>query len=99
MERLKILHDFFAEFGIQIGTFFTGVFGAFVSNSRKSMTRWEKFTAILSGGFVANYVTPLFLSILNLSEEAGYGLAFIVGFMGMTAVEIVINYIHKKLER
>ena len=96
---MKNFNDFLHQIGFELYAFFGGIAGAFVSQKGKQKTFYERFTAILSGGLIANYMTPLFLDVINLGERGGYGMAFILGFMGMSAVELVINYLHKRFDK
>jgi hypothetical protein len=99
MEKFKAVSEVLAFFSIQLGMFFAGLFGAFVSTSKKELRMWERITSILSGGFIANYLTPMFLSVMNFNDETGYGMAFIVGYLGMTAVEWSIDFIHNRFKK
>jgi uncharacterized membrane protein len=86
--------------GFEMAMFLAGLAGAWVSTNRnKHLTTLERVSAVFSGGFIANYVTPIFTSILNFSESTMYGMAFIVGYIGMKSVEYIIDYIHEKFEK
>ena len=96
MEAQEIL-KMLKALGFEIAVFFAGLAGAWVStNKAKNLTRLERISAVFSGGFIANYLTPMFTEILNTSENTRYGVAFIVGYIGMKSVEYIIDYIHQK---
>lgn len=84
-------------FGFGAAEFLAGLAGAWVStNKQKNLTTLERFSSIFSGGLIANYITPIFINIMNFSDSTTYGVAFIVGYIGMKSVEYVIDYFHKK---
>lgn len=96
---MKNFNDFLNQIGFELYAFFGGLAGAFVSQKGKKKTFYERFTAVLSGGLIANYLTPLFLDFINLGERGAYGMAFILGFMGMAAVENFISYLQNRFEK
>jgi hypothetical protein len=84
--------------GFEIGMFIAGLFGAFVNtNSLKNLKPWERIGLIVSGGLIANYITPVFVSVLTLNESTQFGMAFVVGYMGMTSIAVIVDYIKRKL--
>ena len=85
-------------FGFETALFVAGLAGAWVSSNKVKLTKWERLTSVISGGFIANYITPLFAELIEVSESAKYGSAFIVGYIGMKSVEYIIDYVHKKFE-
>lgn len=100
MDHIHEVMKWFKEFGIELVLFLAGLLGAFVNMAKtKNLTMFERFTAVLSGGIIANYVTPIFINILNLKPSVSNGMAFIVGYMGLKAVEYTIDYIHKKKDK
>jgi hypothetical protein len=95
MEKLM---QSFKLVGFEIALFLAGIFGAFVSQKAKKMSTWERLSTILGGGFIANYITPIFLDILNISERTSYGMAFIVGYLGLKSIEMVIDFIKDRFK-
>jgi uncharacterized membrane protein len=93
---LSIFHTL-KSFGLDVILFTAGLAGgiAFLTKSDK-LTRFQKFTTVLSGGFTANYLTPLVASWLNLSESTLYGLAFLLGYGGLKSVETLYSFFHDK---
>lgn len=99
LEVQEIL-KFLKALGFEFAMFLAGLAGAWVSTNRnKHLTTLERVSAVVSGGFIANYLTPVFTSILNFSESTMYGMAFIIGYIGMKSVEYIIDYIHEKFEK
>lgn len=89
----------FKALGIDVILFIAGVAGgiAFLTKSPK-LTRWQKFTSVVSGGFTANYLTPLVGQWFNLTDNALYGIAFLLGYGGLKSVESLWLYFQKKVD-
>ena len=99
MNLLEEIMKWFKELGIELVLFLAGLFGAFVNVSKdKNLTLLERLMTVISGGLVANYMTPVFMSFLKLSDKISYGLAFVLGYMGLKSVEYFIQYLHKKVK-
>ena len=82
--------DFLGQIGINLVLFIAGFVGGLSSvDRRKDFTFWQKMTSLLSGGFSANYLTPVISDWLNLRDSTLYGVAFLVGYGGLKFVEIV----------
>lgn len=97
---MEDLRQFLKSIGFEIAIFLAGIFGAFVSITKdKEMKRIERLTAIVSGGLIANYITPIFVKIVGLGISTSYGLGFVIGYMGLKSVEWLINYFHKKYDK
>ena len=85
-------------FGINFGLYLAGLFGAYVNtNTMKDLKPYERAGLILSGGLCANYITPIFIGWLNMSENTQFGMAFIVGYMGLTSIAYTVNFIKERL--
>lgn len=96
---MKNINEFLQNIGFEVAAFIGGIAGAFVSTSKKKKSFLERLTAVLSGGLIANYLTPVFIAVLPLGEGGDYGMAFILGFMGMSSVEFVIDYLQGKFDK
>jgi uncharacterized membrane protein len=91
------MKNFFNSLGFDI-TFIAGIAGGIVSlTKQKDLSFKESLIAVLSGGFTANYLTPLVAEWLNFSEKTLYGIAFLLGYTGLKTVEIIMKSMHKKL--
>jgi len=86
--------------GIEVPLFIGGSAGAvtFLTKPNK-MTYFQQFLKVLGGGLSANYLTPLVLKLLFLSQEFQYGVCFLVGYSGLKFVEVIINYFYNKLKK
>jgi len=86
------------NFGFDVVLFVAGLAGgiAFLTKSDK-LNKFQKFTTVLSGGFTANYLTPVVAEWLHLSEKTLYGLAFILGYGGLKFVETIYASIQRQI--
>lgn len=83
--------DYLAEIGINIGLLISGLFGAILLLSKTSAQDLKTTTfSIIGGAASANYMTPIVLEILSIkTSNIQYGIAFILGFLGLKGVEII----------
>jgi hypothetical protein len=99
MENIQELMKWFKAFGFELVLFIAGLAGAYVNlTNRKNLTTIEQVTAVICGGLIANYLTPIFVNLLAFSESVSYGIAFILGYMGLKSVELFINWLHNKFK-
>lgn len=95
---LEVL-KWFKSIGFELGLILAGLAGAFVNLTKsKKLTFVERVVVVVSGGLTANYLTPVLLNFLDANNSIKYGLAFILGYMGLKAVEYLIDFMHKKLD-
>lgn len=98
MEDFEKITQWLKLLGFEIVLFIAGIMGAFVSVvSDKRLTKFERITSVISGGIIANYMTPIILEIIKLSTASSYGTAFLIGYSGLKIVEYTITFIHQKL--
>lgn len=92
---------FLQEIGIEVIVFIAGLAGGITSltTKPKNMTRSQQFLSVLAGGFTANYLTPLTGHWLNLSDNSLYGVAFLLGYSGLKAVELLMKKFHSNIEK
>lgn len=80
--------------GIDLGLALAGFFGAILTSQREQKSLPAMVASLLGGAASANYVTPLVLKLANLDgHEFGYAIAFLLGFLGLRAVESIANKI------
>lgn len=86
--------------GIDFSLFLAGAMGGFVKNSSvKKLPIWERILIVCSGAATATYLTPIIISIIGWKTEHTYGVAFLVGYLGLSIVEGLANVIHSKLNK
>lgn len=91
-----IIIQLLEQLGIKTAVLIAGIAGGIASLKRKSdLNFWERFLAVLTGGFTANYLTPLAAEWINLSTNTHYGLAFLLGYGGLASVELLWKRLHK----
>ena len=91
--------DLLKELGIDVPLIMAGFSGGFATLIKNKTLKWsEKAVVLCSGGMSANYITPLFAELLNVSEGTFLGLAFFVGFGGLKFVEYLFEKLHKKFD-
>lgn len=97
MEHLEAIKQFFKGIGINIIYLIAGVLGSYVSVSNsKELTKLEKIATVFSGGIIATYITPLVSNWMSMNADSEYGLAFVLGYMGLKGVEITIKKLKSK---
>ncbi len=91
METLERFFNFLEEIGIHIALIISGTFGALLSmGNKKELNWWQKILTILSGGSIANYLTPVVASWVNIGDSTRYGFGFLLGFSGLEGVKWII---------
>lgn len=88
METIVDLFKTLDDVGVHLALIIAGMFGAFVMMGKKSeLTFWQKFVAVVSGGGIANYLTPLVFELFNLPSDIQYGMGFLLGYGGLESVK------------
>ena len=91
-----MITQFLESLGIKTIVFIAGLAGGLASLTKRTKSNWwEKFISVLTGGFTANYLTPLVAEWTNLGENTHYGFAFLLGYGGLASVEMLWNRLHK----
>ena len=85
------MKEFLMDLGFNIGLALSGLLGSLVTiwRSKKKMNVKEQALSMIAGTLSANYLTPLVISFMDLKENTQFGVAFVVGFGGLKAVEYV----------
>jgi hypothetical protein len=81
------------DLGFNIGLALSGLLGSLVTiwRSKKKMNVKEQALSMIAGTLSANYLTPLVISFMDLKDNTQFGVAFVVGFGGLKAVEYVYD--------
>jgi hypothetical protein len=79
------------EYGIDVGLLVSGLFGAILLTSKGSaMNLTRTVSSLIGGAASANYITPIVMNLANLHDSHyQYGIAFLLGFLGLRGVEHV----------
>jgi hypothetical protein len=85
------MKEFLMDLGFNIGLALSGLLGSLVTiwRSKKKMNVKEQALSLIAGTLSANYLTPLVISFMDLKDNTQFGVAFVVGFGGLKAVEYV----------
>jgi len=84
------------EEGIDVGLAIAGLFGALMMLSKTAgLNVGRSVLAIVGGAASANYVTPLILKVARLENDVhyAYAIAFLLGFAGLRAIEMISSKI------
>jgi hypothetical protein len=84
------------EEGIDVGLAIAGLFGALMMLSKTAgLNVGRSVLAIVGGAASANYVTPLILKVTRLENDIhyAYAIAFLLGFAGLRAIEMISSKI------
>lgn len=100
MEEMCVLYQLYnmilkllEEIGINVGLIIAGLSGGLVTANKKDNWK-EQIPVITAGTLSANYISPIIIDILNITNNnAGYGIAFIVGLSGLKIAEKLESYI------
>lgn len=89
---MKEFYHFFEKIGVDFALMLAGLFGgiAFVSKPNE-MNNAQKFLTVITGVSTANYLTPVVMWLFNIPAKLGFGLAFLLGFTGLKAIELIIR--------
>jgi hypothetical protein len=95
------MKEFLMDLGFNIGLAMSGLLGSLVTiwRSKKKMNVKEQALSLIAGTLSANYLTPLVISFMDLKDNTQFGVAFVVGFGGLKAVEYVYDKHFSKSER
>lgn len=96
---MKEVKDYLLTIGIDVAIMIAGLVGALVMISKKSAFNIKTtIFGVLTGMLSANYLTELVISLLKLESNVKYGIAFILGYLGLKGVENLMNKLHKSVK-
>ena len=84
MESIKILLDLA---GVKLGLLFGGFIGSVLSlRFAGPISRLEKVFMVAGGTSAATFITPIFSAYLDVKGSTEYGIGFLIGVYGMSAM-------------
>lgn len=90
-QKMDKIIDLLEDLGIHIALIIAGIFGSLLSlEDREGLTSWQKIAVFLSGGAIANYMTPALIDWADVNQNVMFGLAFILGFSGLKGMKYLI---------
>ena len=82
------MREFLEEIGVNIAFVLAGLAGSLVTVSNDATKNLKSsITGIIAGTFSANYLTQVVVEVTGLNGKTEYGLAFILGYIGLKGVE------------
>jgi hypothetical protein len=99
MGKFNEVLDWLRDIGLDFSLLLAGIFGSLlrVSQEKEQISNGRKFLLLFSGGGTSAYIAPLFIDLLNIGDNTQYGIAFIIGVMGMNAVDLIVGKIKGKM--
>jgi Na+/proline symporter len=94
-------HSNETDYGIDGGLLMAGFFGALIlAMTTKNQTPGKAVTSVMAGAISANYLTPVVLHFMPeyIQNNARYGTAFIMGFIGLKTLEIIYDLVSNKIK-
>ncbi len=94
-------HSNKTDYGIDGGLLMAGFFGALIlAMTTKNQTPGKAITSILAGAICANYLTPVAINFMPdyIQNNGKYGTAFVMGFIGLKVLEIIYDFVSKKIK-
>lgn len=85
---MEILH----KFGLTGASVVPALIGAVIKTSQgvgKSI--WQHIIGVMTGVFTSAFMTPLVVESLSLSQAAQNGVAFALGYLGLSIIEVMME--------
>lgn len=81
------------EVGINAGLIVSGLFGSLLTIKQGASARLGSIAiSITTGVGSANYITPIVVDTIGIdNQNLTFGIAFILGFLGLTGIEYAIK--------
>jgi len=83
------------EYGLDLGLIISGTLGAVVLLIKQGFVSYTKsISSLLVGAACANYLTPIIIQLARIEQihSFHYGVAFLLGFIGLRAVEYFCEF-------
>lgn len=94
--KINQILEILNQIGLNLTLIIAGSVGAFIGRN-KQHTFWQQFVTLFTSAFIANYLTPVLIEFLSLSEKTHGGLAFVIGYMGKHALDYLVGKLKKKV--
>lgn len=89
-----------SEIGLDVTLMLAGLFGSLIMVAKKT-NQDLRATAlgIISGTLSANYLTQIVVDLAGMEGKNKYGVAFLLGYLGLKGVETLIEKLTKKVNK
>jgi len=92
---LKVISEMLNNLGFNATLLIGGAIGG-VIGLKKDRPFWHQFLTVLTSAFIANYTTPVVISILGMDPNTIGGIGFIIGYSNKHFLEYIIERLKKK---
>ena len=85
--------NYLQEIGINAGLVVSGLFGSLLTIKKGDASKLSSIVVSMTTGIgSANYITPIVVDALGVTNNnLTFGIAFILGFLGLRGIELVIE--------
>ena len=92
--------NYLQEIGINASLIVSGLFGSLLTIKKGDATKVSSIAvSIVTGVGSANYITPIVVDSLGVNNNnLTFGIAFILGFLGLRGIEMVIDKVAPQLK-
>ena len=92
---MKTISEILSSLGFNVSLLIGGALGSMIG-LKKGRSFWHNFTTVCASAIIANYVTPVVISLFGLESTATAGIGFIVGYSNKTMLDYILEKIKKK---
>ena len=86
--------DLAGELGLNIGFSLAGFFGSLFHV--RGLSKFDAMITVVVGTTSANYLTPLVVDMMHISDRAQFACAFFIGTLGLRSTELVLSKFRAK---
>ncbi len=100
MDTIIDFIDEAGKYGFNFWLLVAGGAGAFVKMGKKEeLTFGQQFFTVISGGLIANYLTPSVFHFINVPQDMQFGFAFLFGWGGLESVKWTMFKLKDKYDK
>lgn len=92
---MKTITEILTSLGFNVSLLIGGALGSLIG-LKKGRSFWHNFATVCASALIANYCTPVIISLFGLEPTATAGIGFIVGYTNKTFLEYIIERLKKK---
>lgn len=87
-----MIKEYLIQIGVDVSVAVSGFAGSVIMLSKTSSKNIKTtFFGILSGTLAANYITPVVVELVGLNDKSKFGVAFMLGYIGLKGIEAIFN--------
>jgi energy-converting hydrogenase Eha subunit A len=92
---MKAILTLIESLGFNLSLLIAGSLGSLIG-LKKGKPFWHNFLTVIVSALIANYVTPVVISLFGLEPNTVAGIGFIVGYSNKAMLEYVLERLKKK---